>query len=227
MVSLSTKQRCTEQNARLIPGPLMTEKWEKLVLPWILVRKWRVITGQKGVHFETVTKWQPSCCFCCLFREIKINGKKCKADIVLLTLGKTHPLIYIWIQRWLSDAGRDILAHCAEQKVALRERCETMRLVVRASWTQARVHTGAPVRPRRAQWEHLFGGTILHIATGNQTLCSWPTVGHLSPFCFLNRRWPISAESPPSPNPLIFFSFYNKTQTLELWVRPTFGSWGL
>lgn len=49
----------------------MTEKWEKLSLGWILVRKWLVITGQKGVHFETVTKWQTACFFLLMVVFIK------------------------------------------------------------------------------------------------------------------------------------------------------------
>lgn len=48
MVSLSTKQKVQGTKHKPNTRPLlMTEKWEKLSLGWILVRKWLVITGQR------------------------------------------------------------------------------------------------------------------------------------------------------------------------------------
>lgn len=150
----------------------MTEKWEKLSLWWILVRKWLVITGQRDFILKLLQNGSPSAS---RFNGLCLVSFKKLKNILLLTDCTTH-FIYVWIKKSLRTL--------CTIKGGIEE--ATMQPVVLTSCMQVCVHIGALTGPRRAQWQHLFTGTILH-RKSNALQLTYST-GHLIPSCFLNRR---------------------------------------
>lgn len=161
----------------------MTEKWEKLSLGWILVRKWLVITGQR----EFILKLSQNGRHSAPFQELCLTRNNLtKRNTLSILLHSTCA------NRYKSHTCHKNMRHwyfkTPKGSLWVQRNCVATESVLCSEITRWSVTLAEEETQCEPNKKHHSSGSALHIAIGKQMPRSWPTRWHTWSCCTVSQK---------------------------------------